>query len=358
MSHLKNSYVHLKPHVFVVFFVMLGLAAGAWGYDQYSVNGDATNCRACHGDFRASFYTEMGPDGGFWFNGLHESHQAMVESDCNTCHSTGGRFPVKLDSSNGASGLSPIACTGCHGRDADSVNPGVPTVTEGAAAGLRQHHWNADADHPGLNLKVCLDCHADADPAAFTPAGEDVLPTYYAEADPVDYPLLPVDPCDGSGPALEDQYGNLIDGGPDGRGTDNDGDLVYDGADTDCSAAPITPGEAAGAALPPLLVTAHNAGAGTVDLSYGAACTASDNSLVWGDLNFHGAPTYNYVGQLCSIGNTGTFNGWSYPAGGIFFLIVANDTAFEGSYGLDSTGTERTANPGCGYAQDLANRCD
>ena len=349
--------------VLVMFVALMLLAAYAWGYEQYSQNGDATNCRACHGDFRASFYTEMGLDGGFWFSGLHDSHRSQgsgfLNGECLACHGSGPRFPVRLNSSAGAPGLSPISCTGCHGRDADSVNPGVPTDTQGAGAGLRQHHWNADADHPTMDLKVCLDCHDDADPSAFPTAGENVLPTYYAEANAADYPLMPVDPCDGSGPALEDQYGDAITGGPDGRGNDNDGDGIYDGLDPDCSAAPVTPGEAAGALLPPLLVTAHNAGAGTMDLSYGNACTASDNSLVWGDLDFHAAPTYNYVGQICSIGNTGVFNGWSYPAQSFFFLIVANDAGtFEGSYGSSSSGVERGVNAACGFSQDLANRCD
>ncbi|MGD8376662.1 MAG: hypothetical protein PVF68_11025 [Acidobacteriota bacterium] len=331
--------------------------APAWGYEQYSQNGDATNCRACHGDFRASFYTEKGLDGGYWFDGLHVSHQNFVESECDTCHGSGPRFPVLLDSSVGAPGLSPIACTGCHGRDADSTLPGSPTVTLGAGAGLRQHHWNADDDHPTMNLKVCADCHADADPAAFTPAGEASLPTYYAEAGAA-YPNLPVDPCDGASP-LEDQYGDTVTGGADGRGTDNDGDRLYELADPDCTASPVAPGEAAGLAIAPLQVTAYDGVTGTMDISYGVPCSATDHSLAWGNLSFQSAPTYDYVGELCSIGATGTLAGWSYPAQSFFFLVVANDAAtVEGSYGLSSSGVERAVNAACGLAQDLANRCD
>jgi hypothetical protein len=65
------------------------------------------------------------------------------------------------------------------------------------------------------------------------------------------------------------------------------------------------------------------------------------------------------VGELCSIGATGTLAGWSYPAQSFFFLVVANDAAtVEGSYGLSSSGVERAVNAACGLAQDLANRCD
>ena len=356
MRRIRSERGGLARVICTLVAVML-VSGGAWGYDQYSENADATNCRSCHGDFRASFYTELGPDGGFWFNGLHNSHQDFVDGKCDTCHSSGGRFPVLLDSSNGATDLSPISCVGCHGRDADSVSPGTPTVTEGASAGLRQHHWNADDDHAGMDLKICLDCHSDSDPAAKTPVGENVLPTYYAETT-ASYPNLPVDPCEASGAPLEDQYGSATTGGPDGRGTDNDGDLVYDAADSDCSATPGSPGEA-GDLVTPLLVTARDSGAGTIDLSYGTACLASDNSLVWGNLNFQGVPIYNYVGQVCSIGNTGTFSNWAYSAQSFFFLVVGNDAAtVEGSYGKNSSNGERGVNAVCGFSQDLPNRCD
>ena len=35
------------------------VAGTAQAYSQYSANKDATNCRACHGDFRASPYTSL-----------------------------------------------------------------------------------------------------------------------------------------------------------------------------------------------------------------------------------------------------------------------------------------------------------
>lgn len=49
----------------------------------------------------------------------------------------------------------------------------LPQIGTGWGAGLRQHH-----NRNGVT--VCLNCHADADPDAFTPAGEDIMPPWYA----------------------------------------------------------------------------------------------------------------------------------------------------------------------------------
>jgi hypothetical protein len=70
--------------------VVVILALSVWvqeaqGYDRWSVNKDATNCRACHGDFRASAYTS--PAGVNWGVNLHDLHRTtMLSGDCNTCH--------------------------------------------------------------------------------------------------------------------------------------------------------------------------------------------------------------------------------------------------------------------------------
>jgi len=204
---------------------VLLLAGAAGAYTQYSVNGDATNCRACHGDFRSSPYTSS-VDGQSWGDDLHDVHRNnMLDGDCNTCHSQGSPFPVLLDSSKGGAGLPAISCTGCHGRAEDAINPEVST-TEGAAAGLRQHHWNAVP-----SVTVCKNCHSDADPANYTPVDEDILPPYYAPSDPddpdhdPDHPFIPGDPCN-----------LLADGHPEDYaastlGLDNDGDGLYDLAD-------------------------------------------------------------------------------------------------------------------------------
>ncbi|MFQ5591403.1 MAG: hypothetical protein ACE5HE_09595, partial [Phycisphaerae bacterium] len=184
-------------------------------YPTYSQNRDATNCRACHGDFRASFYVSLS-DGQNWGN-LHNLHRStMLTGDCNTCHGT-PFWPLALGSSNGGNGFAPIGCTGCHGREEDMGNDGL---SPGRGAGLRQHHWNS-------GIRLCGNCHSDANPANYLPVGEDVLPSYYFSPDP-NHASKPTDACSPNGE--EDYAGSL-------EGLDNDGDGLYDTNDPDCAGA-------------------------------------------------------------------------------------------------------------------------
>ena len=198
------------------------------------------NCQTCHGQFRATNAENSRPylrdeyvspaDGRTWSViyqeveadepevevGLHDIHRHVItdkigRSRCNVCHIAEGRYPVYLAVSVGGDGLEPISCLGCHGR------PG-----EGGA-GLRQHHTNA-------GTPVCKTCHEDADPANYTPVGEDVLPSYYAAPNDV-FVNKPTDPCSQAG---DENYA----GGP--KGLDNDGDGRYDKSDLDCQ--PTGPG--------------------------------------------------------------------------------------------------------------------
>ncbi|MDH5491834.1 MAG: putative metal-binding motif-containing protein, partial [Myxococcales bacterium] len=181
----------------------------------------ASGCVGCHGGFRSSPYTSLA-DGTNWGDDLHDAHRnTMLGGDCNVCHTSGGRSPVFLNSSNGGTGLAPISCAGCHGRAEDDVpaNPAVAAGGSGLGAGLRQHHYNS-------GVTFCTSCHADANPAAYTPVGEDVLPPYYANPGS-GHPLVPLDSCNPGG--SEDLYGSSI-------GLDNDGDLIYDMAEAECSA--------------------------------------------------------------------------------------------------------------------------
>lgn len=189
----------------------------AIAYEQYSVNKDATNCAACHGDFRAAPYTSLA-NGESWESDLMEIHATnMLNGDCLVCHGSGPRFPVMTSSSAGGTGLDPIGCAGCHGRAEDGTGEGAI----GFGAGLRQHHWRA-------GIEICGQCHADASPDDFAPVGEHVLPPYYSDSD-VDHPLIPSDPCN-----------PVIDGSPEDyaastAGLDNDGDDLYDELDViDC----------------------------------------------------------------------------------------------------------------------------
>lgn len=188
-------------------------------YEQFSQDGgDATNCGACHGDFRSSSYISLS-DGTNWGN-LHNLHRnTMLSGDCDACHLDDDEFPVLLSSSAGGNGLAPISCAGCHGNEEDhsEANPDWPQ--SGYGAGLRQHHYNAGVTN-------CANCHQDAVPANFTPVGEGALPTYYADPG-TGHPMMPTDACNQD--SSEDFAGSPA-------GLDNDGDLVYDGADSDCTA--------------------------------------------------------------------------------------------------------------------------
>jgi len=177
-------------------------------------------CVQCHGGFLSSPYISLTDDAS-WGNDLHDVHRSlMLGGDCNTCHQSGGRSPVFLDSSNGGTGLDPISCVGCHGRAEDNV-PANPMFPFGYGAGLRQHHWSA-------GVTACSNCHLDADPSFFTTAGEEWMPPYYADPD---HPFAPTDPCNPPPGFPENYAGTEV-------GLDNDGDNLYDGADPDCVPAP------------------------------------------------------------------------------------------------------------------------
>lgn len=194
---------------FVVAAVIAGATAAA-AYDRYSENHDETNCRACHGDFLAPSYTSL-HDGQAWSAGLHDVHRTvMLSGDCATCHNPGPRFPVYTRVSEGGTGLLPIGCAGCHGRDEDENLP-----LSGYGAGLRQHHYRS-------YVFVCTTCHDDADPASYSPVAEEIAPPHYFTPDPA-HPAKPTDPCNPGG------TGENIDGGP--QGLDNDGDGFYDADD-------------------------------------------------------------------------------------------------------------------------------
>jgi hypothetical protein len=198
------------------FMALVLYAPRAGAYEQYSQNKDATNCRGCHGDFRASPYVSL-VDGSSWGDDAHDVHRnIMLDGDCATCHGSGPRFPVLIGSSAGGSGFPAIGCVGCHGRAADTGNDGI---SPGYGAGLRQHHTNA-------GVADCAGCHSDADPADYTPVGEDVPPDYYFTPDPA-HADKPTDSCSPNGE--EDYAGSML-------GLDNDGNLLSDGDDPACAA--------------------------------------------------------------------------------------------------------------------------
>ncbi len=198
----------------MVVYLAIGMSEVA-AYEQY-----APGCDNCHGDFRANNYV-CKSDGQAWGQSLMSGHNGLLSSECGACHKGGGFAPVFLASSDGGNGLAPLGCVGCHGRDEGSGVKG---------SGLRQHHWNN-------GVTVCGGCHpGDSDPGVFTPASEVKLPPYYLNPGS-GHPNIPTHPC--NLPSLgypEDMLGAAGTGG-----LDNDGDNVYDTADSDC--APLLPVE-------------------------------------------------------------------------------------------------------------------
>ena len=332
--------VRSVPYLFVFLMILLAAGYSALAWENYSTTRDDGNCATCHGNFRSSPYVSL-KDGVSWGDDLHDVHRnEMVDGDCNACHDA-SRFPDPIATSIGGIGWPAIGCTGCHGRAEDASGAG----TEGYSAGLRQRHFRAGET-------VCVNCHADSNPVNMTPAGEEVLPPYYALIG--NHLSQPTDPCNPN--LTEENYAAAT------IGLDNDGDDVYDMADTDCSGVSATPGESSGDTMLPLLMTAHDTAGGTLTLSYESGCATTDNNLAWGPLDQ--VATYAYGVQTasdCAIGAGGSYV-WSYPAtpSDIFFLVVGNTGDVEGSLGLDSAGVERPEDTGgiCDIPQDLTARCD
>jgi hypothetical protein len=307
----------------------------ASAYDLYSTSRTNGNCASCHGDFRASSYTSK-VDGMVWPGSLHDVHRnTMLSGECNACHGS-SRYPVDLGSALGGSGLAGYSCSGCHGRSQD----GTGTGTTGFGAGLRQRHYRG-------GVTVCTTCHADANPANKTPAPEKTKPPFYANPG-TGHPSIPTDPCN-PGPAFNENFAGTT------LGLDNDGNGLFDANDPSCIVATATPGESGRAV--PLKVTAYNRASGALTISYGSACSATNNTVEYGPLV--GVRTYTYSGQVCSIGTAGTAT-FTLPAGSLYFLVVGNATTVEGSYGTNSAGVERPEDVGvaCPIPQNLVGRCD
>jgi len=299
--------------------LLVGVMSGgsALAYDQYN-----SGCNSCHG----AFTDGTSPKGStFPSNDKHAMHRAAtnMNTDCNLCHrADDGRNPY-IGSSDGTALNPGIGCTGCH-----------------AAAGLRLHHVSS-------GTTVCLDCHSTDPP----PAPENVKPVYYGTAD-----TNAANPCNPTATVGVNE--NWTTNGF--EGSDNDGDLIYDMADPDCSAASGSPGEV-GKAPNPMLVTAYNKTSGAVTVSYGAGCAATTNHVEHGLVA--NVKTYTYAGQVCALGNTGTAT-FTIP-GGSFFLVVADNATYEGSYGKRRSAggvlaerPEDTTSATCQLPQNLATRCD
>ncbi len=221
---------------------------------------------------------------------------------------------------------------------------GFPTAGKPKMSGygLRMQHKNE-------GVVVCFDCHTDVSQSFIV--GENVNPPYYRQLN-----VFVTEACNADG----SEDGSPEPEGEDTLGLDNDGDLVVDGADSDCNPAAATPGETSGPGLDMLIVTVHDKVNRVLSLQYGVACETTDNTIEFGSLDQ--VSSYTYTGQVCNIGNTGTYD-WAYPADppSFFFLVVGNDGTVESSYGTDGAGNERpedTVNTDCPLPQNLSQRRD
>ena len=303
--------------VFAAVLVVLFGCSSALAYQRYN-----DGCQSCHGAFTDNTSTKGST---FPSGGKHDMHRSSsyMNTNCNLCHrADDGRDPYTA-SSTGTATNAGVGCTGCHN-----------------AAGLRLHHASS-------GVGVCADCHS-GDPA---PPKENIRPPYYGTID-----TKAANPCNATAQNLinENWTTNCCEG------LDTDGDNLYDMNDPDCFAITPTPGEA-GAGASPLRVTAYNRVTKALTISFGTACSATNNNIEYGLLA--NVRTYGYSGQVCSIGNTGTAT-FTPPTGNIFFLVVARDATKEGSYGKKRIGNvlserpEDTTSPTCPVPQSLTARCD
>jgi PKD repeat protein len=343
LSLRARAYMTPLFVLLVTITVLMTGAPEAWAYEQYSISKDATNCRACHGNYRSSPYTSL-VDGVNWGDDLHDVHRnGMLSGDCDACHK-GSKFPVILDSSDGGVDLLPISCVGCHGREQDM---GHDSISMGRGAGLRRHHWTA-------GVTGCADCHSDADPANDTvdwpgPVGENVLPNYY-EFPGANHPNIPTDACNANG--LESVFSGTD------FGLDNDGDGIYDTADDNCSVANVPP-----------VADANGPYTGTVGLAVsfdGSGSFDSDGTIVAYDWDFGDgssgtgvSPSHTYAsdatfavtltvtddaGDSDSTSTTASIDPIpnvppTADAGGPYTGTVGSAVSFDGSGSSDSDGT-------------------
>ena len=81
---------------------------------------------------------------------------------------------------------------------------------------------------------------------------------------------------------------------------------------------------------------------GSLSLTWGDSCRATDR-----DFAVYEGPLGDYSQQTpvaCSTGNQPS-SGFMPNGGNTFYLVIATDGAYEGSYGLDSSGNQRVAGP-------------
>jgi len=124
---------------------------------------------------------------------------------------------------------------------------------------------------------------------------------------------------------------------------------AFVGALTPCGAGP---GEARD------LLATYDATSGTIEVSFTPACGATDHAIHFGPIV--GVSAYAYSGTACGLGASGAAS-FDPGQGSVFFLIVGDDGATEGSYGRASAGAERledVGTPVCDRPRGAGAGCD
>lgn len=121
----------------------------------------------------------------------------------------------------------------------------------------------------------------------------------------------------------------------------------------------VSPGET------PMLVTGYDPDTGNITITYEAACGARENVIAFGDLTRFDISEYRYTGRDCAVGNSGFYEEFNPGPGSHFFVLVAQDKRFEGSYGQsrDASGMTQERPPAasnveCWLPQSLGDSCD
>jgi hypothetical protein len=141
------------------------------------------------------------------------------------------------------------------------------------------------------------------------------------------------------------------------------GDGFCEGGETlgnctpDCT--PPVPAEAGATQM--MMVTGYDEVAGTLTLSFGVPCSATGHVIEYGPLTHADLASYNWTGQECGVDASGV-HVWNLAGtpDSMFFVVVGNNGADEGSYGLDSNGLERGEDwwsSTCPYVQNLPYAC-
>jgi len=121
--------------------------------------------------------------------------------------------------------------------------------------------------------------------------------------------------------------------------------------------APAPVGEASPGSAAPLQIAGYDPASGNITFTYAPACGAFTHNVVYGSLEppNRGA----YVGRACDVGSTGVAS-FNPGTESVFFLLVGQGPAIEGSYGQTSYGAERPEAVGlgvCDRPQVLASHC-